>query len=174
MIRVNRLRVVWRLERDENRREHAYMKTVMVVPLLISAASLAQPQQVELDSPPVQGPHGLSGWIVSEAIPGLESQGPLPITLVLARNGHVFRRLSYGTLLWKWSFQNDGKWVAFEMGPLHFSLACVLSDTATGRQLASQDCYNKDLLAPSNPAWVRQLEANGNAWIPTSLHTQAR
>ena len=37
-----------------------------------------------------KGPHGLEGWERTE----VEKQGPLPVALLLARKGHVFRRIS--------------------------------------------------------------------------------
>ena len=150
------------------------MKTMFAAPLLLSVLALAQHKDADLDSPHFSGPRGLSGWIVSTTLPGLDSQGPLPFELVIARNGHIIRRLNDGSFQWKWSFQNDGRWVAYETGPLHFSLTCFLVDVASGRQLASFDCYNKDLLAPRTPAWVRQLEANGNSWVPASPHILTR
>lgn len=33
------------------------------------------------------GPNGLVGWLVRERVATLENQGPLPTSLVIARNG---------------------------------------------------------------------------------------
>ena len=53
-------------------------------------------------------------------------------------------------------FQNDGKQVAYESGPLHFSMTCVLADVATGRQVGTYDCFGE--LPADAPAWVESLE----------------
>jgi len=52
-------------------------------------------------------------------------------TLVLARNGHRLRRIEGEPIIWKWMFWADGRQVAYETGPLHFGMSCVLADVKT-------------------------------------------
>jgi hypothetical protein len=81
-----------------------------------------------------KGPHGLEGWTLSAPIEGIYGgHEPLPFSLVIARNGRILHRFRSGPFVRNWIFWNDGKQVAYEAGPLHFSLSCVLADVATGR-----------------------------------------
>lgn len=61
--------------------------------------------------------------------------------------------------MWDWIFWADGKQVAYESGPKHFSLDCVLFDLNKRREVARVDCFH-DL--PANaPAWAKALEGVG-------------
>ena len=60
--------------------------------------------------------------------------------------------------MWKWIFWDDGKRVAFEDGPPHFMMRCVLADVATGKKLKDVDCFGE--LAAEAPEWARELEAS--------------
>lgn len=77
--------------------------------------------------------------------------------LVIARKGRVIRRFNDGELIWQWMFWKDGEQVAFEEGPLHFGMACVLKDLKTGREIGNYDCYHE--LPKDAPDWVKALEA---------------
>jgi hypothetical protein len=48
--------------------------------------------------------------------------------------------------------------VAYETGPFHFGMTCVLADVKTGRRMGSVDCYHE--LPPDAPDWVQALEAS--------------
>lgn len=78
--------------------------------------------------------------------------------LVLARNGRIVRRISDGPFIWRWIFIAGGKQVAYETGPLHFSMTCVLLDNQTGKRLADYDCFGA--LPADAPDWLKQLEAS--------------
>jgi hypothetical protein len=101
------------------------------------------------------GPDGLEGWTLNYTIPDHPNER-FPMTLVIARKGHVLRKIDGNGFIWKWIFWADGRQVAYESGPLHFSLACVLADVGTGKQLASYDCFHG---VPNDaPAWLKALE----------------
>lgn len=101
------------------------------------------------------GPHALEGWTLAGPLPdGPEDK--YPFVLVIARNGREIRRFSGGAFVWKWMFVADGRQVAYESGPLHFSMACVLADIETGRELETYDCWGE--LPDSAPEWVQALE----------------
>lgn len=109
-----------------------------------------------VESAHVAGPGGLEGWTESVVIDEVKGQGPLPVALVIARHGKVVRRIEGSSFVWQWQFRPGGTEVAYETGPLHFSLRCVLADIRTGKELDSVDCFG-DL--PANaPAWVVELE----------------
>jgi hypothetical protein len=75
---------------------------------------------------------------------------------MLARRGHVFRRISGSPFLWNWIFWDGGRQVAYEAAPLHFGKICILVDISTGRELASYDCYYEP--PDRAPSWVKALE----------------
>jgi len=106
----------------------------------------------------IQGPHGYEGWTLNSPVPGSGyGDEKLPLTLVVARNGHILRRISGDGFVWNWIFWADGRQVAYESGPLHFGLACVLYDLKKGRELSRVDCYHD--LPQNAPDWVRALES---------------
>ena len=108
------------------------------------------------------GPDGLEGWLVRERVATLENQGPLPTSLVIARNGRVIRRLSMqhdgGPFYWNFVFLPDGKQVAFEQGSLHFNLTCTLMNIETGEHIQDYDCFHTPI-SNTAPQWVKRLEA---------------
>src|ERR1700743_2455410 len=85
-----------------------------------------------------QGPHGLEGWTLKSSIPDRPGE-TYSFTLVLARRGQIVQRISGDPLVWRWMFWAAGRQVAYESGPLHFDLACVLADISTGHELARYD-----------------------------------
>lgn len=110
-------------------------------------------------SPHVAGPNELEGWTLSVEVQ--EGLGPLPTSLVIARRGRVVRQIDGSPFVWKWKFESHGELVAFESGPLHFDMTCVLENIRTGKEIAVYDCYKE--LPQNAPAWVKELEAPNRA-----------
>lgn len=131
------------------------MKHLLTATILSAATLLAQTR-----SPHRRGPHGLEGWTLNEIVEGVEGQGPLPVDLVLARNGRVIRRISDGPFIWKWIFLPSGRQVAYETGPLHFGLSCVLVDINSGKRVADYDCFHG--IPDDAPRWLDLLENTSN------------
>jgi hypothetical protein len=109
-----------------------------------------------VESAHVAGPNGLEGWTESVILEEVAKQGPLPTVLIIARNGKIVRRIDGEPFVWNFRFQPDGRHVAFETGPLHFSMTCVLENIRTGRRVDSVDCWRD--LPPNAPAWAKDLE----------------
>lgn len=103
------------------------------------------------------GPHGLEGWTLEGPIPDAPND-KFPFILVIARNGKEIRRFHGSAFIWKWMFLEDAKRVAYESGPLHFGLTCILADLDTGKELSAYDCFRE--LPADAPDWVKTLEAN--------------
>lgn len=103
------------------------------------------------------GPHGLEGWTLNGPLPDGTEDDKYPYILVIARNGKEIRRFEGSAFVWKWMFVDDGSRVAYESGPLHFGMSCILADIATGRELGIYDCYHE--LPDNAPEWVRTLDA---------------
>ncbi len=102
------------------------------------------------------GPNGFEGWTLDYTVEG-HGDERFPMTLVIARNGHVLHRIDGEPFVWKWIFWANGRQVAYEAAPFHFSLDCVLADSKTGRRLASYDCFHG---IPENaPDWLKALES---------------
>jgi hypothetical protein len=64
-----------------------------------------------------------------------------------------------GPFIWNWIFWANGKQVAFESGPLHFGLQCILADVKTGKELSSYDSFHG--IADNAPEWLKALESPG-------------
>lgn len=109
-------------------------------------------------SPHCKGPDGLDSWALlyrpSGNDPSSESDR-VPLAIVVARDGHVLRRIRGNAILWEWFFPDDQR-IAFEDGPRHFVMVCRLLDLASGKVLAEYDCFHSP---PHPPAWVQRLLA---------------
>jgi hypothetical protein len=126
--------------------------------LLAAANALSHaktPDEKPVESEHRKGPNGWEGWTLLYSIPEDQSQ-KFAFTLVLARNGKVVRRIDGDPFVWNWMFWADGKQVAYESGPLHFGMSCILADIQTGRQLGIVDCYHE--LPDDAPDWAVKLE----------------
>jgi hypothetical protein len=122
-------------------------------------AILAQSQTTQVVSGPTEskhqnGPNGLEAWTLNYVVPDhIESY---PETLVIARNGRVLRKIDGDPFIWNWMFFKNGRQVAYEIGPLHFGMTCVLMDMSTGKHLATYDCYYEQ--PKPTPSWVMELQ----------------
>ena len=103
------------------------------------------------------GPGGWEGWTLNYAITGYPGE-KFPTTLVLAQHNRVVRRITDEPFIWRWIFLDEGRRVAYETGPLHFAMTCVLLDIQSGKRLGSYDCYGE--MPSGAPAWLKQLEAS--------------
>ena len=138
------------------------MKTASVFRVLAAflvAAAIAPQSNSQADQPTPSahraGPGGLEGWTLDWPIPDHPDE-KFPTTLVIARKGRVVRKIDGTGFVWQWIFWNKGRQVAYESGPLHFGLQCNLADVATGKQLATFDCFHG---IPENaPDWLKELE----------------
>jgi hypothetical protein len=129
---------------------------VLMLPLFLAVAAHVCAQS-PTESTHRRGPHGLEGWTLSSSLQGRSMADVYPYALIIARDGKIIRRVEGGPFLWKWLFWAEGKQIAYQTGPLHFGLLCNLADLATGKELASADCYHE--LPPHAPAWAAALEA---------------
>jgi hypothetical protein len=124
--------------------------------LFVIVRASAQKVQPE-ESAHHRGPHGLEGWTLNSSIPDRPNE-KFPFTLMLSRKGKIIRQISGDPFVWNWIFWADGRQIAYESGPLHFSMQCILVDIATGRQLAKYDCWAP--LPENAPNWAKALEIN--------------
>jgi len=91
--------------------------------------------QVSFDTPLIAVDGRTAGWLAE--FPNCCTSYPIPLTLVLWRDGHVLRRVGNGMDIGRWQFRNGGAQVAYFTDTVHGNLApaCVLMDVATGREV---------------------------------------
>jgi len=126
--------------------------------IAIAAPQVSPPADKATESEHRRGPAGLEGWTLESPVPnsGYGDQR-FAFTLVIARHGHVIRRISGDPIIWSWIFWADGRQVAYETGPFHFGMSCFLVRLPDGHRLDSYDCYHDQ--PPAKPDWVKALEA---------------
>ena len=125
---------------------------------VMAAAQASQPADKPTQSEHRLGRDGLEGWTLeSRVLNSGYGDERFAFTLVIARHGHIIRRISGKPIIWKWIFWADGRQVAYETGAFHFSETCFLIRLSDGRKLDSYDCYNG--LPPAKPDWVKALDA---------------
>jgi len=93
------------------------------------------------------------GWLA--LYPNCCTSYPIPLALVIYRNGHVLRRFKNSMAIWHWQFEAGGRQVAFEQETVHghLSVHYELHDIASGRLLADYDGDPR----PDAPDWVRDV-----------------
>ena len=125
--------------------------------LIAQAPRLLTDATKPTESEHTKGPHGLEGWTLNWPVPGSNyGDQRFAFTLVLARNGHLIHRVQGDPIVWNWMFWSDGRQVAYETGPFHFSMSCVLIDTKSGRRVDTIDCWQE--LHVDAPDWAKALE----------------
>lgn len=131
--------------------------------LAATVGAVAQPQPSEFPHHP--GPNGLEAWALhANYSGGLAEYNQYPATLIIARRGRILRRIDGSPFLWSWIFLDGGKRVAYESGPLHGAMSCVLENVTTGKQLAVFDCgVTKGKTVPS---WVAAIQSHGISSMP--------
>ncbi len=132
----------------------------VAVAIVAGTVSLwAQNKDKPTESAHVRGPDGLEAWTLESPVPDSGyGDERFAFTLLIARDGHVVRRIDGDPIIWRWIFWKDGSRVAYETGPFHFGVTCVLVDVKTGRRMGSVDCYHD--LPKDVPDWVTALEAS--------------
>jgi hypothetical protein len=129
----------------------------LITPLL---APQVQPQAAQTAGQPTvsahrHGPNGLEGWTLNYPFPD-RSEDRYPRTLVLSQHGRILRRFVGQHYIWNWIFWANGRQVAYEDGPPHFVMRCILADLKTARELANVDCFGD--LPGDAPRWLKTLQ----------------
>jgi hypothetical protein len=81
---------------------------------------------------------------------------PIPLALVVYRNGRVLQRLGDGLMIYDWRFWASGEQIAFCSGTVHGDSGghCELHDVRSGRILQTIDGHLDDRA----PEWAKGLE----------------
>jgi hypothetical protein len=96
------------------------------------------------------------GWVAEYN--GCCQSYPLPLVLVIAREGHVVQRIAPGRPVFDWRFEQGDRFVALFSDTPHgdYAPVCDLYDTRTGKQVASWDGPKSS----KAPPWAEPLEKN--------------
>ena len=111
--------------------------------------------QVGIDSIKIAAGKQTAGWIVMYRNP--DGGSPIAGKIVVWRGGKIIRTFPAAQTFWSWSFERDGKQVAYHDGPAHGETGshCELHDVQTGHLLSS---WNGDLQNPARPDWTKSLD----------------
>jgi hypothetical protein len=100
-------------------------------------------------------PDGTVGWLAEYRVEAVGD--PIAGTLIVWRAGKMIQRFSTQQSFYSWTFNGEGKQVAYHVGPLHGETKshCELHDARSGRLIAMWD---GDLEPGNNrPAWTKGL-----------------
>lgn len=121
-----------------------------------SDRNAAPEPQSAFDAPRVSRDGNTVGWLA--LYPGCCQSYPLPLALVLYRDGRELRSMTgAGMPIWHWRFVHGGREVAFVQRPSHGAAPdhYELRDVASGRLRAQFD-QDEDARTPL-PQWARGL-----------------
>jgi hypothetical protein len=112
--------------------------------------------QVAFSSPQIALDNQTVGWLAE--FPNCCTSYPIPLSLVIYRNGNVIQRFHDAQMMVSWRFLADGKRVAFCTNTVHGDIAphCELHDVNTGRQLQVFDGSSND----KRPTWMDGLSTD--------------
>ena len=108
-----------------------------------------------------RGPNGLEARTDDRHTPKFRTN-KVPLGIIIARYGKMIRYIGHkdgGPFFWNLMLLPDGKRIAYESGPFHFSMTCTLMDIATGKHLSDIDCFSDESVRGA-PEWVRALQAH--------------
>jgi hypothetical protein len=91
--------------------------------------------QESVEEPVIAGDNRTVGWLVN--FPNCCTSYPIPMTIVLYRDGRIIQRLGNGMGVFKWYFVKEGEQVAYYSDTVHSNLApqLTLADVASGKTL---------------------------------------
>ena len=95
--------------------------------------------QVAFSSPQVADDDRTVGWLAE--FPNCCTSYPIPLTLVIYRDGKIIQQLKPGMMIVDWHFRTEGKQVAFCTNTVHGNLAphCELHDVDSAKLLEQFD-----------------------------------
>jgi hypothetical protein len=110
--------------------------------------------QVDCSSAKIAEDRHTVGWLAE--YPNCCTSYPLPLALVIYRDGAILRQIAPGQSIWDWQFLRQGSRVAFWIGPTHgdFIPHFELHDARSGKLLAQWDGH----VDQKHPAWVEGLK----------------
>ena len=110
-------------------------------------------EQVGFDKPAISEDKTTVGWLA--LYPNCCTSYPIPLALVIYRNGQVVHTFGEHFPVWEWRFEADGTQVAFAQETVHGHLGVhfELRDIESGRVIAAHDGDPE----PNAPQWIRDV-----------------
>ena len=109
--------------------------------------------QVGFDKPAISADGTTVGWLA--LYPNCCTSYPIPLALVIYRDGKVRHTFGERFPVWNWRFEANGKQVAFAQETVHGHLGVhfELRDVDTGQLIAAHDGDPR----PDAPQWLRNV-----------------
>jgi len=109
--------------------------------------------QVGFDRPAISADQTTVGWLA--LYPNCCTSYPIPLALVIFRDGKVMHTFGERFPVWRWRFAADSKRVAFAQETVHGhrGVHFELRDVESGRLIAAHDGDP----APDAPQWIRDV-----------------
>ena len=141
--KVVRSQAVQRAYADSNGRVHVVAGSGREVVLA------KEKGQESVEAPVVASDNRTVGWQVN--FPNCCTSYPIPLMLVIYRDGRILHRLGNGMGVFQWRFLKGGEQVAYLTDTLHFNIApkCTLVDVGTGKTIGTWSRGDGDL-----PPWA--------------------
>lgn|SRR5215831_3495058 len=110
-------------------------------------------EQVGFDKPAISEDHTTVGWLA--LYPNCCTSSPIPLALVIYRNGKVVHTFGERFPVWQWRFEAHGTQVALAQETVHGHLGVhfELRDLASGHVIAAHDGDPE----PDAPQWIRDV-----------------
>jgi hypothetical protein len=124
---------------------------------------MKEKEQLGFAKPQVSPDGGAVGWLAEYA--NCCTSYPIPLKLMIYKNGSVRVFTGTGLPIWRWGFQGGGSQFAFQQETVHGGLGVhyELRDVATGRLLAEYDPAvgpdSRPLPSQNVPKWAAELDA---------------
>ena len=120
-------------------------------------------EQVGFSKPQISPDGGAVGWLAEYS--NCCTSYPIPLKLIILRNGSSRTFTGNALPIWRWGFQADGTQFALQQETVHGGLGVhyELRDVISGSLLAEYDPavgpYNRLLPSQSIPKWVTELDS---------------
>jgi hypothetical protein len=119
-------------------------------------------EQIGFSKPQISPDGGAVGWLAEYS--NCCTSYPIPLKLIILRNGSSRTFAGNALPIWRWGFQADGAQFALQQETVHGGLGVhyELRDVISGSLLAEYDPAvgpnNRSLPSQSIPGWVTELD----------------
>ncbi len=110
--------------------------------------------QVDCTAPKIAEDKRTAGWLIDSD--NCCTSYPIPLMLVIYRNGKIIQRFEPGQSIWDWQFVKGGSQIAFWIGPTHGASTphFELHNVRGGQLIAEWDGH----VSEAHPEWVSGLK----------------
>lgn len=129
-------------------------------------APRTEPEQAGFEQAQVSADGRTVGWIAQ--MPNCCTSYPLPLVLVLYRDGKVIRRFDEAPPIWHWAFVAGRDEVVIQQAYPHGPefLTFTRLRIADGKALATYECDQDEQVHEPRPAWTRVIDEECPDYVP--------